>query len=188
MKNINAEVEREGDGGRVRKVDKMGSGDNANRGNMVGETGGAGNREGGQEGRKGGIVRVTVTVDGRLLEQFDQYAKDEGFPTRSEAVGHLIRSALVQKEWESGDEVAGVVTIIYDHHKPWILQRITEAQHGTGSLVVCSQHAHLDHCNCMENIIVRGKVGDIRALYRDLASIKGMKHTVLTMTTTGGEF
>ena len=131
------------------------------------------------------ITRISITVEESILRQFDQYLKEEGFPTRSAAIGQMIRSALVSQRWEKGAVVAGVITIIYDHHKMRILEKITDAQHHWGGIVICSQHAHLDHNNCMENIIVRGTVESIRSLHRDLSAVKGMKHTVLSMTTTG---
>ena len=127
------------------------------------------------------------------MERFDALTHRQGFPTRSEAIKHLIRSALVQQQWEAGDirehcdpqPIAGVITLIYDHHKSQLTQKIVEAQHDFGELVICSQHAHLDHHNCMENIIVRGPVEQIQKLHHALSAIKGMKHTVLSMTTTG---
>ena len=131
------------------------------------------------------ISRISISVEEDLLEKFDEISKRRGFPTRSEAVKHLMSSALVEQEWESGEIVAAVITIIYDHHKVSILRKIVDSQHRFGRIVICSQHAHLDHDHCMENIIVQGKVECVRKLHRLLSSIKGMKHTVLSMTTSG---
>lgn len=134
------------------------------------------------------ITRVSFTIEESILKKFDRLTKSEGFPTRSEALGHLIREALVERQWENGAAVAGVITIVYDHHKTRILEQIVDAQHDCRAVVLCSQHAHLDHSNCMENIIVRGKVEAIRTLHQRLSAVKGIKHAVLSMTTTGEEF
>jgi len=131
------------------------------------------------------ISRISISVEEELLERFDELSKRRGVPTRSEAIKHLMSSALVEEEWESGEIVAAVITIVYDHHKISILRKIVDSQHRYGEIVICSQHAHLDHDNCMENIIVQGSVEDVRRLYKLLSSIKGMKHTVLSMSTTG---
>ena len=131
------------------------------------------------------VTRISISIDEDLIKRFDTLSERRGFPTRSEAVKHLIRSAFVQEEWKSGDIVAGIITIIYDHHNPSVLRKIVAAQHDCGHVVICSQHAHLDHDNCMENIIVKGVVDTIRKLYKNLSAIKGMKHSVLSMTTTG---
>ena len=131
------------------------------------------------------ITRISISIEEDVIDRFDEMVQQQGFPTRSEAVKHLIRSALVQQQWEEGAVIAGVITLIYDHHKSHLMQQIVEAQHDFGDLVICSQHAHLDHNHCMENIIVRGPVEKIQKLHHALSAIKGMKHTVLSMTTTG---
>ena len=133
----------------------------------------------------GNTARVSISIEEEIIEKFDALSQSLGFPTRSEAIKHLILSAFVQEEWKSGDIVAGVITIIYDHHKPSVLAKIVDAQHDCEHVVVCSQHAHLDYDNCMENIIVNGTVKAVRKLYKNLSAIKGIKHTVLSMTTTG---
>ncbi|MDO4585032.1 MAG: nickel-responsive transcriptional regulator NikR [Planctomycetia bacterium] len=133
------------------------------------------------------ITRISISLEAGVLEKFDQLQREQGFPTRSEAVKHLIKSALVQQEWHEGEIVAGAITLIYDHHKPQMLPKIVEIQHNFGAFVLCSQHAHLDHHSCMENIIVKGPVEEIQKLYKQLAGIKGMKHTVLAMSTIGKE-
>src|SRR5258708_5493311 len=35
------------------------------------------------------LVRVTVSLEGDLLDNFDRYWRDGKFPTRSEAIGHV---------------------------------------------------------------------------------------------------
>ncbi len=75
----------------------------------------------------GRISRISISIDEELIEKFDELSESRGFPTRSEAVTHLIKSTLVQEEWKTGDFVAGVITIIYDHHKSSLLQKIVKA-------------------------------------------------------------
>jgi len=133
------------------------------------------------------VTRVTVSIDEPLLEQFEQYLKDNGYPSRSEGIKSIMRHALVEDEWQNDSDVAAAVTIVYDHHKPGVMQRMTEIQHDYGNMVICTQHVHLDHHNCMEVLIVRGKSADIKALYAALKSIKGLKHSSLSASTTGGD-
>ncbi|MDR1484476.1 MAG: nickel-responsive transcriptional regulator NikR [Planctomycetaceae bacterium] len=131
------------------------------------------------------LTRISISIEDDIIRRFDAISEQQGLPTRSEAIKQLISSALVEYEWESGDIVAGVVTMIYDHHKASLVQRLLEAQHNFSEIVICSQHAHLDHDNCMENIIVKGKVEKVKELHKALLAIKGVKHTTLSMSTTG---
>lgn len=131
------------------------------------------------------VARITVSVEASLLKQFESFVVGNGYPTRSEAVKTLMRHALVEQEWRKGKEVAGAVAIIYDHHRGAIVKKLVNAQHDFGGLIVCTQHVHLDHDNCMEVVIVRGASSRIRDFLSRLKSIKGIKHSTLMMTTTG---
>ncbi|MDR0392343.1 MAG: nickel-responsive transcriptional regulator NikR [Planctomycetaceae bacterium] len=130
-------------------------------------------------------TRISISIDDAIIRRFDAISEQQGLPTRSEAIKQLISSALVQYEWECGDIVAGVVTIVYDHHKTSLVQRLLEVQHNCNDIIICSQHAHLDHDNCMENIIVKGRVKKVKELHKSLLAIKGMKHITLSMSTIG---
>lgn len=128
---------------------------------------------------------MTISLEKDLLTQFEQHLAGHGYPTRSEAVKNLMRKALVEQEWVKGKEVAGAVTLVYDHHKSGVLKRLVSIQHDCGALIVCTQHVHLDHHNCMEIVVVRGAAAEIQKLLVALKSTKGIKHTSLMMATTG---
>lgn len=131
------------------------------------------------------VARVTISVEEPLLAQFEDYLSNNGYPTRSEAMKGLMRQALVEQEWQKGTDVAGAISIVYDHHKRGTMDKLTDAQHDFGDLIVCTQHVHLDHHNCMEVIVVRGHAAKIRKLLSHMKSIKGIKHSSLMMATTG---
>ena len=64
---------------------------------------------------------------------------------------------------------------------------ILEIQHDYQDTIVASQHVHLDHHNCLEVIIVKGKSDKIKVLSDKLRAVKGVKHGSLTLTTLGKE-
>lgn len=133
------------------------------------------------------IVRFGVSLERDLLEKFDSLIKSRNYTNRSEAIRDLIREELVKKEWVEGEEVAGAITLVYDHHKRELLNKITDIQHDFQGLIIATQHIHLDHRNCLELIAVRGEPAKVRKLADKLKAIKGVKHTTLSMTTTGKE-
>lgn len=132
-----------------------------------------------------GIVRFSVSLDKDLVSAFDRKIRAERCPTRSKAVGDLIRAGLVQTEWQAGEEVAGAIVLVYDHHKRDILQRLTDVQHDGHNTIISTQHVHLDHDNCLEIVAVRGKPAEIQAILKRLKAIKGLKHVSLAAGTTG---
>lgn len=131
------------------------------------------------------IARISISIEEDLLEEFDAYAGEQGFPTRSEAIKIVMREALVKDQWMKGEFVAGTISLVYDHHKPGTVTKLLDAQHDFGEEILCSQHVHLDHSNCMEIIVLRGTGDRIKLILKRLRQIKGLKHIVLTMSTTG---
>ena len=131
------------------------------------------------------VVRFGVSLDQELLEKFDRLAKEKDYTCRSEALRDLIRQELVQKQWESEGEIAGAVTLVYDHHKRELVNKLMDIQHDFGEVIISTQHIHLDHNNCMEIIAVKGSSKEARKLTNSLASVKGVKHATLNMSTTG---
>lgn len=132
------------------------------------------------------LIRFGISMNEQLLEKFDRQIVKKGYNNRSEAVRDLIRNQLVQLEWENEDqEVAGTVTLVYDHHVRGLTNILTEIQHDFHNLALSTMHVHLDHYNCLEVLVVKGKASDARKLAEKLISIKGVKHGQLSITSTG---
>ncbi len=133
------------------------------------------------------IVRFGVSLEKELLEKFDILIKEKKYPNRSEAIRDLIRENLVKREWVEGKEVAGAITLVFDHHKRDLVNNLTDIQHDFHTLIISSQHIHLDHDNCLEIIVVRGKPTEARELADKLRAAKGVKYGSLSIATTGKE-
>ncbi|PIW67164.1 MAG: nickel-responsive transcriptional regulator NikR [Candidatus Omnitrophica bacterium CG12_big_fil_rev_8_21_14_0_65_42_8] len=135
-----------------------------------------------------GLVRFGVSLEKRLLEDFDRLIARKKYSNRSEAIRDMIRDSFVKEEWEKNEEVAGAISIVYDHHKRELMDLIVDIQHEYHDMIVASQHAHLDHHNCLEVVIVKGKSDRIKTLSDKLRAVKGVKHGTLSITTLGKEF
>lgn len=132
-----------------------------------------------------GLIRFGISLEKELLRNFDRLIGNKLYSNRSEAIRDLIRDSLVKDEWKKGKEVAGAISLVYDHHKRELMNVIVDIQHEYQDMIVSSQHAHLDHHNCLEVIIVKGKSDKARMLSDRLRSVKGVKHGSLTLTTLG---
>ncbi len=131
------------------------------------------------------LFRFGVSLEKTLLDKFDRYIREKNYANRSEAFRDLIRQELIKKEWVEGGEVAGAITLIYNHHRKDLLNKITDIQHDFQKTIISTQHVHLDHDNCLEIVAVRGKSDDVQRLANMLKSIKGVKHGTLSMSSTG---
>ncbi|MFH1128020.1 MAG: nickel-responsive transcriptional regulator NikR [Candidatus Omnitrophota bacterium] len=131
------------------------------------------------------LVRFGVSLEKELLSKFDNRIKNQNYTNRSEAIRDLIRENLVRDEWHEDREIAGAITLIYDHHKRELLNRITDIQHDFQEIIISAQHIHLDHNNCLEIIALKGHSKKAHKLADTLRAIKGIKHVTLSMSTTG---
>jgi CopG family nickel-responsive transcriptional regulator len=134
------------------------------------------------------LCRIGVAINEELLEKFDRLIEKRGYANRSEAFRDLIRGELVQEVWETSEAVVfGTVTLVYDHHVRLLTEKLTELQHKFHSSILSSMHVHLDHDNCLEVILVKGKAPVVQKLANSLIATKGVKHGRFTATTSGGD-
>lgn len=131
------------------------------------------------------LVRFGVSMSEELLEKFDRIMVQKGYANRSEALRDLVREVLVQREWQSNEQVVGVVTLLYDHHVRNLEAALTEVQHEHHEQILSTMHIHLDHDNCLEIVAVRGKGRQIEEIATKLIGLKGVRHGKLTATSTG---
>ena len=133
------------------------------------------------------LVRFGVSLEKALLNKFDALIKEKKYTNRSEALRDLIRQELVQKQWQEGQEVAGAITLVYDHHKKEVLSGVIDKQHDFQEVIISTQHIHLDHYNCLEIIAVRGRARDIQRLANTMKAIKGVRNATLSISSSGRE-
>jgi CopG family nickel-responsive transcriptional regulator len=132
------------------------------------------------------LARIGVAISEDLLEQFDRLIERKGYTNRSEAFRDLIRNELVNDISASAEaEVCGAITLIYDHHVRMLLDKLNDVQHQHYRAIMSTVHVHLDHDNCLEVILVRGKSAIIEKLANSLIATRGVKHGRYTLTASG---
>jgi CopG family nickel-responsive transcriptional regulator len=131
------------------------------------------------------LYRFGVSLEKDLIDEFDDNIKAKNYKNRSEAIRDLIRADIVKKQWLCGNEVAGAITMSYDHHKRELVNKLMDIQHDFQSLVISNLHIHIDHHSCLEILAVKGKARDVENLASMLKSQVGVKHVALNMSTTG---
>ncbi len=132
------------------------------------------------------LVRVSLSLEQSLLDKLETLREEAGYANRSEFVRDLIRARLVEAEWEADQEAVGAITLVYDHHARNLSDRLTGLQHDHHDEVLVTTHVHLDQHLCVEVILVKGRASGIRALANALGKEKGVLHSALSMSSTGG--
>jgi CopG family nickel-responsive transcriptional regulator len=126
------------------------------------------------------LERIGVSLDKELLAEFDKLITKQGYKIRSEAIRDLVRKQLSEEQLENPKAKAvAAVFLVYDHHSTKLSDSLIDLQHSHtfahSMQVISSLHVHLDEHDCLEIIVLRGQVGEIRKIGDNILSMKGVK-------------
>lgn len=122
------------------------------------------------------VERIGVSVDKELLSMFDELIAKQGYQSRSEAIRDLVRQQLSNERLGNPKTKAvAVVLLVYDHHSTKLMEKLTTLQHLHLLQTISSIHIHLDEHDCLEVVVLRGRVGEIKKTAENIVSLKGVK-------------
>ena len=128
------------------------------------------------------VERVGVSFEPELLEAFDKIITRKGYTNRSEAIRDIVREFLNKEFIESGTGmVMGTLTFCYNHHKGSIKERLMDIQHDNHHLIVFTTHVHLDHEHCLETLVLRGEINQVKALADSIRAVRDVYVGSLTV-------
>jgi len=131
------------------------------------------------------LSRFGVSIETGLLQRFDRFIDSTGYSNRSEAFRDLIRARLIEEDLQiASTKALGVLSLVYDHHKRELEEKLTDLQHHHHTSVIAATHVHVDHDNCLEVILLKGEVKTMQHIASSLSSLKGVKHSKLVLTST----
>ncbi len=132
-----------------------------------------------------GLYRFGISLEKALIDAFDRHIAAQRYKNRSEAIRDLIREALTRRKFAQGGVVAGAIIMTYDHHKRALVDKLLDIQHDFQSLIISTQHVHLDHHHCLEIVAVRGRAREIEKLAYSIKSLVGVKQVGVSIATAG---
>ncbi len=128
------------------------------------------------------VVRFGVSFEKEVLDALDEYVEENSFSNRSQALRQLVNRHLVEKNWQCNNQVAGALTLVYNHHKRDIANHLNEIQlHFTGE-ILSIQRFMLSEEHSMEVLALNGISARLTELSEKLISVKGIQHGKLLMT------
>jgi len=129
------------------------------------------------------MERITISLDADLAAEFDRLIAERGYRNRSEAMRDVLRAHIEQARQQRGEATHCVASLsyVYNHHERDLAERLTALQHGRHDLTVATLHAHLDHENCLESVILRGPTAAVRDFSDALIAERGVRHGQLNL-------
>jgi CopG family nickel-responsive transcriptional regulator len=122
------------------------------------------------------LERIGVSLDKDLLADFDALIARQGYQSRSEAIRDLVRRQLSEERLSDPQaEAVAAVLLVYDHHATKLTEKLVGLQHSHLLQAISSLHVHLDKHDCLEIIVLRGRVAEINRVGERILSMKGVK-------------
>lgn len=128
------------------------------------------------------LKRFGVSLEEELLDDLDQYAGDNGFANRSQAIRFLIEKYIAEQKWQCNHTVAGAVIIIYDRNLKDLASKINDVQSEYTDVTLSTNLYYLDSQLCMYIAAIKGTAFRLTELADRLTTIKGIRHGKLVMS------
>jgi len=129
-----------------------------------------------QEAKMERVDRIGVSLDKELLSEFDKFIDGRGYQSRSEAIRDLVRQRISEDKLENPTSNAvATVCLVYDHHAANLMKKLTSLQHNHLLQAISSTHIHISQHDCLEMIVLKGRIGQIKKVADSMISLKGVK-------------
>jgi len=128
------------------------------------------------------VERIAISLEPQLLKKLEKSMGKRVCLNRSKAIADILQDWLSQQEWAAGKgKKVGAISLLYEHQRRGILERITQVQHDSGANILSSMHIHLNREECLEIVAVRGSPAQLQKIACSLASVRGVKSCKLSI-------
>lgn len=119
------------------------------------------------------MKRISISLPENIADELDELLKNGGYSNRSEAVRDLIRKERAHVAITGSDpdqQAVAVVSYVYNHHQRQLASRMTQHQHNHCSIVVSLMHVHINAEDCLETVVLRGKISEVLLFAKSVIS------------------
>ena len=128
------------------------------------------------------ITRFGVSIEPDLLNKFDKLIEKKQYSNRSEAIRDMIRKNLIIDENQDPNiKAIGTLTMVYDHHSGNLTSKLLDLEHEHHHEILSTTHIHVDHNSCLEVLVLKGKIGEMKKLADSIKALKGIKNGELVI-------
>jgi len=126
------------------------------------------------------LAILSISIPDKLSEELDASIEKRGFASRSEVLRQAIRFFLEEQRSLEKDEgeVIAIVTIVYEKTAKTGGMLAFQQEHR--GIVSTFLHTHVDENSCLEVLVVKGAVHEIRELVDDARADKRVRQAKVT--------
>ena len=129
------------------------------------------------------MQRITISIDDKLAETFDEMIQARAYRSRSEALRDIVRNTI--EHWRRDDKAVDFcvasLSYVYDKRVRSLADKLSTLQHEHHDLVASSTTVRLDHYHSMETIMMKGRAEDVRHFADTVQAQRGLQFAKLNM-------
>jgi CopG family nickel-responsive transcriptional regulator len=122
---------------------------------------------------KDSLIRFGIAMEPSLVAEIDKLAEARGC-NRSELLRDLARAEVGRSSSQDRARAFAAVTLVYNHHVRELSEKLTALQHDLGDQVRSTMHVHLDREHCLEVIVMRGRVDELKRVAGRMLGTRGV--------------
>jgi CopG family nickel-responsive transcriptional regulator len=124
-----------------------------------------------------------MSLSSNLLRKLDDYMREKGFSSRSEAIRDAIRDSLSEYELSGYSEgkVTATITVISRHERHDVDERLIKLRHAHDEIVSGNMHIHLGKTYCLEIFITEGEAREVLEFISRIRAMRGIQQVKYTM-------
>jgi CopG family nickel-responsive transcriptional regulator len=122
--------------------------------------------------------RITIFVSDEFAAELAAFMQANRYENRSEAIRDLARLGLSQARADQADASDCVATLsyVFSHQTRELPKRLTSTHHAHHDCQVATMHVHLDHDNCLEVAVLRGKAAAVKDFANSVIAERGVTY------------
>jgi len=121
---------------------------------------------------------ITFSCEPTFKELINTKVNEFGYQTKSQmirdALQHFFESEKGLENIPGSIKITVIISVAYDHHDQASVSNFMEIQHSSN--VSYSFHHHMDHGECLENLIIHDTAENVKKLLYRFRSVAGLKY------------
>jgi len=126
---------------------------------------------------------VSISLTPSLLRRLEEFMRNRGYSSRSEAIRDAIRDLLSGYDLSrfEGGEVAATITVISDRKNRDVSERLMRLRHEHDEIVFGNMHIHLGRNYCLEVFITEGDSEEVMKFLGRIRAMRGIQQVKYTI-------
>lgn len=92
------------------------------------------------------MIRVSMSLPKKLLDEFDEVLRDMNYRSRSKGIRDALNDYIIRRKWieEMDGERIGIISVIYNRYSPNVLENLSDIEYNFKEYISSVLKIYLD--------------------------------------------